>query len=328
MFQYPWIFLWIFILVLLWFYIYKSKQDTGYFVAFDQLKSVYKTNSLWYKIYFVLLFCICLLYITILALPIKKEQKQTVNKNGIDIQFILDVSYSMEAQDLQPSRLEVAKTSIISFLDQLVSDRVWLVVFSGRPFSSIPLNFDYKVIESMVERISTDIINQRNTYLQGTAIGDALILAADNLNDGEKREKIIILLTDGTSNKGIYPQLALDFLEENYDFDIKIYSIWIGGDESSIVTIPWVFGQSQMVQIDPLDEKVLKMLSSETWWQYYRVKNKSDLAQVFDDISQLEKTDIEVQQYEISKPNYKLFLYLLALTYLWVLFILYRKKIR
>ncbi|USN58586.1 MAG: VWA domain-containing protein [Candidatus Peribacteria bacterium] len=124
----------------------------------------------------------------------------------MDIEILLDVSYSMMAEDLAPNRLAVAKEVIHNFVSEQVSNRVGLVVFSGRPFSSLPLTFDYKIIEKIVSRISTDIINQERTNLQGTAIGDAMMLGMDNLEkkdteENATREKVMILMTDGEANK-------------------------------------------------------------------------------------------------------------------------------
>lgn len=145
-------------------------------------------------------------FVILFTFPVKEQISEKTYKDGVDIEILLDVSYSMMAEDLAPNRLAVAKEVIHNFVSEQVSNRVGLVVFSGRPFSSLPLTFDYKIIEKIVSRISTDIINQERTNLQGTAIGDAMMLGMDNLEkkdteENATREKVMILMTDGEANK-------------------------------------------------------------------------------------------------------------------------------
>jgi Ca-activated chloride channel family protein len=102
----------------------------------------------------------------LIADPNLKKQNKQVVKNGIDIAIVLDLSYSMVAEDIPPNRLEVAKQVISDFTSKLTTDRVGLVLFSGKPFTSVPLTFDYQFITDYVKEISIESINQDYTHLQ------------------------------------------------------------------------------------------------------------------------------------------------------------------
>lgn len=201
------------------------------------LKEVFKNNSLYYKIYYSLLFVIFIVYISIFANLIIKEEQEKINENWIDIELVLDVSYSMLADDFKPNRLESSKKIIWRFLDKLSQDRLWLIVFAWKPFTSLPLNFDYPISKKIVNNITIDTINQNNTRMQGTAIWDALIIASEWFDDESlDREKIIILITDWDANVWVDPDLAIKFLKENNKTkDIKIYTIWIWWKEEAYI---------------------------------------------------------------------------------------------
>jgi Ca-activated chloride channel homolog len=89
----------------------------------------------------------------------------------------------MNADDMQPNRLEVAKQTIKSLLDQFQGDQIGLVLFAGKPFVSIPLSFDLDAIKQMITQYSTETINQQNPALQGTAIGDAILASLSLLEN-------------------------------------------------------------------------------------------------------------------------------------------------
>ena len=93
--------------------------------------------------------------------PQRVNVDEEVTKNGIDIVLALDVSKSMEAQDLQPNRMQAAKKVLSDFTSTLSSDRIGLVVFAGKPYASVPLSFDYAIIEETLEKLTTDSLNQQ-----------------------------------------------------------------------------------------------------------------------------------------------------------------------
>lgn len=308
-------------------FLYIKKSNTKNFVAYKDLKNIYKTSSNILKFYYFIVFLIFIFSIFIISQPVQRNVDEKIKKNGIDIMLVLDVSYSMKAEDLNPNRLEAAKNIIWKFLEKQKNDRLWFVVFAGKPFTSLPLNFDYNISKKILNKIDVDTINQRVSWLQWTAIWDALIFAWDNFID-QSREKIIILLTDGTANTWVDPKQAVEFLNNKFpENKIKVYTIWIWKDEKTFVNIQNIMWFSQRVEIGWVDEEPLRYIAKKSWWKYFRADNNQTLNNIFDEISQLEKTDIEVEKVETiqSKSTYLSYI-------LWILMILFfvikiRKKI-
>jgi len=290
------------------------------------LKEVFKNNTIYYKIYFILLFFIFVFILLIFSKPVITDTLEKNMKNWIDVQIVMDISYSMIAEDLKPNRLTVAKDVILDFLDKIQTDRVWIIIFAWKTFTSLPLNFDYNIVKKIVEKISVDTINQRYTHMQWTAVWDALILAADTFDDKEDREKVIILLTDWEANKWINPLVALKYIQDENP-DIKVYTIWIWWDKETSITITNNIWQKQVLPIWWVDEKTLKTIAKWTNWKYFRAKDKETFKEIFEEISKLEKKEIISETIKINKEKYTYFLYILIFLFLIFLFMKDKKRI-
>ena len=317
----------LFIFVLFLYYKWGNKIK---FWPLNDLIEIYSWKTLLYKVYYILLFIIFIFYISILANPIVQDTKEKINKNGIDIEIVLDVSYSMIAEDLKPNRLEVAKDVIIQFLWWLESDRVWIIVFSWKPFKSLPLNFDYNIIKKIVKNISIKTINQYIPEMQWTAIWDALLLASEVFLDtkDKNREKIIILLTDWEVSKWLHPEIALKYIKEkNKEKPIKIYTIWVGWDNRTFINIETQSSWIQRIEVWWVDEVNLSKIASETGWKYFRATNKEWLEEVFQTISKLEKKELEIENIIEKKEENKIFLYILIFFMIIFLWLKTKKKI-
>lgn len=276
------------------------------------LQKIFRTNS---KISYINLFAISfaiIIFSIILANPNIKNTIQTEKKNGIDIEILFDISYSMKARDLKPTRMDVAKSVLQNFISKITSDRVWLVIFAGKPFTSVPLSFDYSFLLDAVKNLGVDSINQNYAYLQWTAIGDAMLVWTKALWNEKDRQKVIILLTDWEANKWVRPLLAVKLAKEN---NIKIYTIWIWWLEDSYVYLDDQFGRKTKVAIWWVDEKTLQAISEITWWKYFRATDNTSLENIFKELSTLNKTDIEIKKNVLYKPYIEIFEYLL----LWIL---------
>lgn len=319
-----WIIIWI--ILFSWAtFVYLSKKQTSNFWDMDLISEVYETNSKGYKIFVACIWLITLLFILALGWPYMSFQSKDISKNGVDIEIVFDLSYSMVATDLSPSRLEVAKNVLTTFIEGIESDRVGLILFSGKPFQSIPLTYDYDFITTFISEISIETINQQYQRLQGTAIWDGLVLANDVLmNADSEREKVIILITDGEANKWINPELALKLLS---DSGIKVYSIWVWKDEETSVQMETAPGIYQRVLIGWVDETILKKISSTTWGAYFRADSETTFAEILDTISELEKKE-QVSEHIFLKASLLHFiLFPLVLLLLAVTYIMYIKKI-
>ncbi len=304
-------------------FLFVRKKNKIKFAFFEDLKQVYKQNSFYYYSFFLLLLLISILYVTILANPNVKSTTEKIKKNGIDIVLVFDISYSMEATDLDPNRISVARDVISYFLWNLKTDRVWLVVFSGKPFTSIPLTFDYGFLKEYVNGINTFTINQNTYNLQWTAMWDAMLMGSYLFDKkSENREKVMIIVTDWEANKWLQPTIALKLLK---DKKIKSYTIWIWWLEKTFVYVYDVLWNKQKVEIWWIDEETLKKIASETWWKYYRATSKEVFKKIFDDIDKIEKKDIEVEIKKLYETKYEYFYYVLLFLESMFIVLLFKK---
>lgn len=321
----------IFILIL---FIYFKKDASSYFLWLSDIQKVYGQHAFFYKLYFLIVTCISLIFFMLLAHPVSYLSEEKIIKNGIDIEIIMDLSYSMIAEDLQPNRLEVAKKVTSNFIDSRKTDRIWLILFSGKPFTSVPLTFDYNFLREYIWKISMETIDRRYGQLWGTAIWDALVLAYDALKTDESYwedtkdyragEKVIILITDGEANTGIDPINALKILKQD---NIRIYTIWVWWTEDTFIEVVDDFWFANKLAVWAVDEDTLKKIASETWGQYYRATSQSALQEIFDSISELETREIEQTVVQKQIDRYEPFLYILLFLLLMLFAIVYRKNI-
>jgi Ca-activated chloride channel family protein len=216
---------------------------------------------------------------------------ENVKQTGIDIYIILDVSLSMQAQDIKPSRLEKAKLEISNLIQQLKGDRIGLVVFAGEPFVQFPLTTDYSAANLFLSAADVSTVPD-----QGTAIAAAINMANKSFNYSSKTEKVMVIFTDGEDHEGNLTD-AIDEAKKN---NIKIYTIGLGSPEG--VPIPVLNQQGQAVGfkkdedgnvvLTKLDESALKDIASGTGGKYMRGANDRDeLNLIYNDLSGIKKNE-------------------------------------
>lgn len=311
-----------FILVPIFLYLYiRQQKKSALKINFHtDLQEVFWRNNFLFSIKLLLIFLILSIFILLLSDPHKANIKQNITKNWIDIVLALDISKSMEATDLKPSRLEKAKETIISFIEKQKTNRVWLIVFAGKPISSVPLTFDYNILTETLENLSTDTLNQNVNWLDWTAIGDSLLMSK-NLFGTWAREKTIILLTDWDANRWVDPIITSKLLGEE---KIKIYTIWIGSSEGWFIEVQqWSFRQK--MKIPALNATSLKEIAKNTSGFFFRATDNSTLEKIFDKLEELEKNDIEVNIVKNFNDYYPPFVYTLLALIMWLLILEIRK---
>ena len=203
----------------------------------------------------------------ILALgqPHFRTKEITVERKGVDVMIAVDVSRSMLAKDIQPSRLDKAKLELSSLIDHLKQDRIGVVAFAGEAFIQCPLTLDRSAVKLFLTTLSPNLIPT-----PGTMIGTAINVATQAFTEKEKEYKALILLTDG-EDQGSNP---LQAVKKAKQAGVKIFTIGIGTQDGS--TIPGEFTgegvkkdrQGQVV-ISKLDERLLKNIAVETGGVYY-----------------------------------------------------------
>jgi len=248
-----------------------------------------------------------LLLITALLRPqsVKKETEEIIK--GIDIITVLDVSGSMQADDLKPNRLEAAKKVINDFVSGLKNDRVGMVVFAGKSFTQCPLTNDYEIIRAFVEQIGFETVK-----IDGTAVGEAILNGVNRL-ESSGASKVMIVITDGRSNKGMPPDEAAKIAAYK---GIKIYTIGIGkkgGAQAYGFDIygnrrPYVDNFGRPVMYEEPDEESLGRVADITGGKYFRATDNNALQRIYDTIAQLEKQEIKVKSYEKHEDKFYIFL--------------------
>ncbi len=216
-----------------------------------------------------------------------KEQlgysKSKIDAN--DIYFVVDLSRSMLANDLPPNRLEVSKRKIREFISLRPTDRIGIVIFAEKVFTLLPLTTDYKLLDEVVNEIEIGFLGN------GTNIGDALALGTARLKSSLSKTKIIILLTDGVSNVGT--MTPIQAAEEAVKDSVKIYSIGVGGADDAQIPLVGSTNRYQNIPGGSIDFETLDTVSKMTGGKSYVASSEQSLRDVFTEIDQLEKSEIE-----------------------------------
>ncbi len=284
-------------------YVFKHNKQTAE-LRISSIKGFKISSSIWSKLRH-LLFALRLialgLLITALARPRTVDvSTKTKTTRGIDIVMSIDVSASMLAKDLRPNRLEALKEVAADFIDGRPNDRIGLVEYAGEAYTKTPITSD----KSIVQRSLRDI--KYNTIIEGgTAIGMGLATSVNRLKDSRAKSKVIILLTDGVNNSGfIDPKIASELAVE---YGIKVYTIGLGTNGMALSPIAinpngsFRYGRQQV----EIDEKLLKEIAEVTGGKYFRATNNKKLAEIYDEINKLEKTEIEEKKYYNYDEKYR-----------------------
>lgn len=260
-----------------------------------------------------------------LANPQIGSQLEKVKRKGIDIVIALDVSNSMLAQDIKPSRLERAKQSINRLIDDLENDRLGLVVFAGKAYTQLPITTDYAAAKLMLSTVSTDLVP-----VQGTAIGKAIEMASSAFNV-EKSGKAIIIITDGET----HDEDVMEKVNEAVDKGIRIYTIGLGLSEGAPIPVynngvitGFKKDQSGSTIITRLDETMLQQIADAGKGIYVRANNSQvGLNRIFDEIKRLEQNTYDVKSYSDYEDRFQYFIGI-ALVLIFINYIINERKSR
>lgn len=229
-----------------------------------------------------------------LARPQKRNDQQQTQGEGIDIILCIDVSGSMGARDILPSRMDAAKEVAEEFVRSRPVDRIGLVIFSGESFTPTPLTTDRSTLITQIRTLES-----RRYLRDGTVIGEGLATAVDRLSKSNAKSKVIILLTDGKEDppetRLIDPLTALEIAKAR---GVRVYSIGMGARPSSIVELTEGGEEKRNPAIDFLDEELLRKIATETGGQFFRARDKEGLQNIYKRIDELEKSKIDVISYK------------------------------
>ncbi len=224
------------------------------------------------------------------ARPQTGATSESVLTEGIDIVLAIDISTSMLAEDLQPNRLEAAKAVATDFVNGRRNDRIGLVAFAGEAFTQAPLTLDYRVVTMLLGELDPSMIED------GTAVGMGLATAVKRLEASDADSKVIVLLTDGRSNRGeIGPLTAAQMAEA---LGVRVYTIGAGSRGTARVPVDDPFrGRVYATMRVDIDEESLRQIAELTGGRYFRATDTESLASIWEEIDELERTEIEVENF-------------------------------
>ncbi len=229
--------------------------------------------------------------------------------SGRDLMLAVDVSGSMEEKDFfiddkSFDRLTATKYVVSDFVQRRVGDRLGLILFGTRAFLHVPLTFDRKTVQTLLNEAFIGITDDDPQ----TSIGDAIGLAVKRLEDEKADSRVLILLTDGANTAGeLAPLKAAEIAAAH---DLKIYTIGIGADE---ILVRSLFGTRRVNPSADLDEKTLKAIADTTGGRYFRARNTEELDQIYAILDQLEPVEKDKQFF---RPKSELYYWPLGLAML------------
>ncbi|HQF47596.1 MAG TPA: VWA domain-containing protein [Flavobacterium alvei] len=185
--------------------------------------------------------------------PKMGTKMETVKREGIDIVFAMDVSKSMLAEDVAPSRLEKSKQIVSQIINQLGSDRIGIVAYAGSAFPVLPITSDYGVAKMFLQGMNTDIVSSK-----GTSLDEAIKLSATYFDEKSKTSKLLIMISDGEDHS----EGAEDAAEEAAKLGMKIITIGVGTEKGGAIPLR-VNGVVESFKRDNNNEVVITKLNKE-----------------------------------------------------------------
>lgn len=252
---------------------------------------------------------ISLIFLIIAAAnPQVGTKMEEVKQTGIDVFILLDVSLSMQAEDIKPNRLEKAKFQITNLINRLRGDRIGLVIFSGEAYIQIPLTTDYSAANLFLSAVDFNSVPQ-----PGTAIASAITLALNSFDKSVSTQKVIIIITDGEDHEGDINKAVSDAVA----MEVKIFTIGLGSIGGSPIPLYNARGEQVGFKKDregnavltKLDEETLKQIASAANGEYYRGSNYEDhLDKIYEELSELDKTEFGVKKVTDYEDRFYYFL--------------------
>ena len=247
----------------------KTKQKLGDPGLIGQLIGTYS------PVKFSVKFIVALLALATIIMGAANIQKpgsmQDVQRRGVDVMLVLDVSKSMLAEDIKPSRLSKAKQFLLRLVDKMENDRLGLVLFAGRAYMQMPLTIDHGAARMYILDAGPSVVPT-----QGTVIADALQMANSSFNTKERKYKTIVLISDGED----HDPNALKTAQHMAENGVIIHTIGIGSPDGSTIIDPETHDIKKDAQGNPvisrLNENELKQISDATKGLYTRLDNIDD----------------------------------------------------
>ncbi len=306
----------------------KILHQIGDAALLEKLLSSYSDKKSKLRLY-LHFFCYLFIILALIGFEVGTKYEQ-VKISGVDIVIALDVSASMNAEDIKPSRLEKAKHEISTFLEQLGGDRVALVIFAGQAFIQCPMTTDYSAVQMFLDAVTT-----QTTTSAGTDFSEAIdvIMQAYPKNHSDHSApaagKAAVIFSDGEDHNPDSPGMIENLKKQN----IKVFAVGVGGVNAAPIPIYDEAGNLKdfkksggSVVTTKLEEAFISQLASETGGAYYSASTSEiEVKKIYRDIAKLEKSENSDYRFTEFENRYQWFL-LLAVMALCTDFILHNRK--
>ena len=271
----------------------------------DSLVPTYSTRHANFKFIVFLLMMSCV--ILALANLQSGSKMEEVKREGIDLYLAVDVSNSMNAEDIVPSRLERSKQTINKLISEMKGDRIGVIVFADKAFVQLPITTDYSAAKMFLSTVNTSLVAS-----QGTAIAEAINLALKSFSD-EEHSKAIVIISDGEDHEN---DAAVKAAQEAAKHGVRIYTIGMGLPDGAPIPQYNQYGHQTGYRKDKqgntiitkLDEQMLQKIAAAGNGIYVRASNSNvGLEKIYDDIEKLDKSEIEAKVFTDYEDQFQWF---------------------
>ena len=249
----------------------------------------------------VVCFCIALMN------PKVGAKLETIKREGVDVVFAIDVSKSMLAEDVAPSRLEKAQQLTVQIINKLVSDRVGIIAYAGKAVPQLPITTDYAAAKMFLQNMNTEMLSS-----QGTAIDEAIQLSRTYFNDAEQTNRVLVIISDGEDHK----DLSLDVAKAAAKEGIRIFTIGVGSEKGGPIPLKrngivmrYKKNQKGETVITKLNAKTLTAIAEKANGLFIQGQNTKQVTEKFSEIlNNLEKKEFEAKTFSEFKDQFQWFL--------------------
>ena len=256
---------------IIWYLLYRKKTEPT--IRMSDTRAYRFAPRSWkvmlMPVQLVLRLAVFVLLILILARPQTHNSWNNKSIEGIDIMLAMDVSGSMLAEDLRPNRIEAAKQVAAEFIAGRPNDNIGLTIFAGEAFTQCPMTTDHASLLNLLHGVRTDLAT-RGLIEDGTAIGMGLANAVSRLKNSKAKSKVVILLTDGSNNRGdISPMTAAEIAKS---LGIRVYTIGVGTNKVAPYPMPVAGGVQYNIykEIDKLEKSKLSVKTYSKRYEAYQ----------------------------------------------------------
>lgn len=293
----------LFLLVLWW-----KKRKQKQFADSNLIQKLIPERSTFKSFLKISIVCLGLtLLIISLANPKMGTKLETVKRQGVDIVFALDVSKSMLAEDIAPSRLDKAKQIITKIIENLGSDRIGIIIYAGNAYPLLPITTDHAAAKMFLQNADPDMVSS-----QGTAISEAIARAITYFDNDEQTNRFLFIVSDGEDHEGNALELAYQAKKEG----IKTYTIGVGTEKGGPIpikingsVISYKKNSKGEVVITQMKEQILRGIADEGNGKYINGNKTQETIDIIEDLLvKAEKSEFETRQFSDYKDQFQWFL--------------------